>query len=436
MAQLSKSMMLSRIISDIRHTFNGWAGTLLCVGLTACSLDTTVVDAGVQDTDIPMLFSQAVMGAPVTKAANQAAFLTQGFMVSSWKGYGNSRQFTVMDRYEVRYKSDSWTNLSRWDYVGTTADGFYKNQVQRYWDWGAFPYRFYAISPCPAPAEMPGFELTDASLTIPEWVSFIYQTSFNGVLTAGAEPYMSAQVECPDGSDNKDIDLLNGNALINKERTQNGATTSYDRYVALPFHHFTSKVRFGIYNTYKKQTPQEFLIYNVKVRVVSDDFITQGKGYTADLEHSDMLHGSFTATVKAVTDDDKILLQTDDTRKGDLNAAIDRDHAYFCESRDGMLQIPQQGVRLSVSFDVYGLDYKTDFASPDGHITYDKSSGIIHYTDVPVGDDAASSFDWESNHIYTYIMKVTEFYPLTVDFSAELALWIDVYGSIDTNLEQ
>ena len=46
------------------------------------------------------------------------------------------------------------------------------------------------------------------------------------------------------------------------------------------------------------------------------------------------------------------------------------------------------------------------------------------------------SFDWESNHIYTYILKVTEFYPLSIDFSAELTPWTDVYGSIDTNLEQ
>lgn len=424
-----------RTNTDHKSILTRWAGVLVCAGLTACSFDSNITPERTVEGEIPMLFYQNAVSTPVTRAS-QSGYLTQGFLVSSWKAFGGSRQFTVMDRYEVLYNVDYWANLSRWDYVGTAADGFYKTQVQRYWDTESFPYRFYAISPCPPHDRISDFILTDHNLTIPESVSFVYQTSSNGVLTAGAEPYMPAQVECPDGSNIRDVDVLNGNALINKDRTQNGASSRYDRYVALPFHHFTSKVRFGIYNTYKKQTPQEFLIYNIKVRVVSDDFITQGKGYTADLEHGDMLHGSFTSTVKAATDDKKILLRTDDTRKGDLNAAIDRDHAYFCECTDGMLQIPQQGVRLTVSFDVYGLDYKTDFVSPDGNITYDKASGIIHYTDVPVGDDTASSFDWESNHIYTYIMKVTEFYPLTVDFSAELAPWIDVYGSIDTNLEQ
>jgi hypothetical protein len=101
-----------------------------------------------------------------------------------------------------------------------------------------------------------------------------------------------------------------------------------------------------------------------------------------------------------------------------------------------MLQIPQTGVRMTISFDVYGLDYETDFTSPDGHITYDKASKTIHYTDVPVKDDTVESFDWESNHIYTYIMKISEFYPLTIDFTAELIPWTDVYGLLETNLEQ
>jgi hypothetical protein len=55
---------------------------------------------------------------------------------------------------------------------------------------------------------------------------------------------------------------------------------------------------------------------------------------------------------------------------------------------------------------------------------------------VPVKDDTVESFDWESNHIYTYIMKISEFYPLTIDFTAELIPWTDVYGSLETNLEQ
>ena len=172
------------------------------------------------------------------------------------------------------------------------------------------------------------------------------------------------------------------------------------------------------------------------MKAVSADFITEGKGYTADLANSDMLNGTFTETVKAANDAERILLQTDDTKKGNLNTAVDRAHAYYCECPDGMLQIPQTGVRMTISFDVYGLDYKSDFTSPDGQITYDKASKTIHYTDVPVKDDAIVSFDWESNNIYTYIMKISEFYPLTIDCTAELTPWTNVYGSLETNLEQ
>lgn len=419
-----------------RHTVAcGFIGTLLCIGMASCFNDSTLFEQDVYDVDSPLQFNQAMMSAPQTRASN-ASFLSQGFLVNGWKGFSTGREFLIMDRYEVKYQSDPWSNLSRWDYVGSTDNGYYKTQVERYWDAKAFPYRFYAITPCPPHADLPQFKLTAHNLTIPQSVSFIYQTSSNGVVTAGAEPYMPAQVECRDGSNNKDIDLLNGNAQISKDPAHNGATTTYDRYVALPFHHFTSKVRFGIYNTYRKETPGEFLIYNIKVRVVSDDFITEGRGYTANLEQSDMLHGTFLQTVKATTESAKTLLQTDDTKKGDLNAAIDKDHAYFCECRDGMLQIPQQGVKLSISFDVYGLDYKTDFTSSDGSIVYDRQTKTIHYTDIAVKDDNTESFDWESNKIYTYLLKVTEFYPLTIDFSAELTPWIDVYGSIDTNLEK
>ena len=435
MALLLWSTISMRTNTNHKNILIRWIGALVCAGLTACSFDSKITPERTADEEIPMRFYQNAVSAPVTRAS-QTSYLTQGFLVSCWKGFGGSRQYTVMDRYEVRYDVDTWANLSRWDYVGSTADGFYKTQVRRYWDTNAFPYRFYAISPCPPHDVISGFTLTDTELTIPESVSFIYQTSSDGVLTAGAEPYMPAQVGCPDGSNNNDTDLLNGNALINKDRTQNGATTLYDRYVALPFHHFTSKVRFAVYNTYRKETPDVFQIYNLKVKVVSDDFITQGRGYTADLANSDMLHGTFTSTVKAADDAEKVLLETGSSLRGDLNAAVDRAHAYYCECPGGMLQIPQTGVSMTISFDVYGLDYKTDFTSPDGHIIYDKAAKTIHYTDVPVKDDDIVSFEWKSNNIYTYIMKISEFYPLTIDCTAELTPWADVFGSLETNLEQ
>jgi len=54
-----------------------------------------------------------------------------------------------------------------------------------------------------------------------------------------------------------------------------------------------------------------------------------------------------------------------------------------------------------------------------------------------LGDGNNSSLiTWAPNTINTYVIKINEFYPLTVDFSAELTPWADVEGSINTNLEQ
>lgn len=426
-----------QVISNhrINKTLSWWIGALLCASLTACSSDSTIQEEDTDDGSVPMQFSQTVMSARVSRAAT-TNYLAQGFLVSSWKGFGTGKQYLIMDKYEVKYQTDPWANLSKWDYVGSTTEGYRKTQIERYWDSNAFPYRFYAISPCPAADSIDKyFKLTDTELVIP--TTYVYQTCNNGVLTAGAEPYMPAQVECPNGSNEQDVDLLN-KKVISKDRTQNGATTTYDRYVALPFHHITSKVRFAIYNNYGKETPANFYLYNIKVKVVSDNFITEGHGYTSDLAGSDMLHGAFTTTTKAANDSQRLLLQTDDNKQGDLNKAIDREHAYYCECADGMLQIPQTGVRMTISFDVYGLDYKSDFTSTDGHIVYDKATKTIHYTDIAIKDDKNNidSFDWESNNIYTYVLKVSEFYPLTIDFSAELTPWTYVYGNIETNLEK
>ena len=365
---------MKAISKNYIHAFMWTGALLLCASLMACSSDSTIWEEDSYE-GVPMQFSQAAISNPVSRSSS-TNYLTQGFLVSCWKGYNTDKQFITMDKYEVKYQSIPWDNLSKWDYVGSTSEGYYQSQIERY-------------------------------------------------------------LECIDGSNVNDFDLLTGNT-IQKDRTMNGATTDYERYVALPFHHFTSKVRFAVYNNYRKETPNNFYLNNVKVRVVSDNFVTGGNGYEANLKISDMLNGTFTVTTKAATEEQKILLQTDDSKQGNLNTAIDREHAYFCECQNGMLQIPQHGVRMTVSFDVCGLDYENDFTSPDGSIVYDKATKTIHYIDIPIKDTKTNMeyFHWESNNIYTYVIKITEFYPLSIDFSAELIPWTDVYGNIETNLEK
>ena len=376
----------------------------------SCSADGTVTDVNDHQTDVPMQFSQAAVTPPVTRAATTSSPLTQGFMVSCWKNINSTKPQEVMGCYEVKYKSDYWNNSSKWEYVGTTADGYYKDQLQRYWDADAFPYRFYAVTPCPDHSDITNFEMNNTLFKMPLSVEYAYQTCNNGVVSGGAEPYNLTQVD------------------YNKVSS----------YVALPFYHLTSKVRFLIYNNYKKEIPATFELYNVKIKAVGDNFVKEGRGYTSDLANNDILHGTF-AQVEKAAGDEKILIQTDNSHKCNLRVAADKEHAYDClnptgtTTNDGLLMIPQKNVKLSFSFDVYGVDFEGHFPNEDGHVLYDKSTKTIHYTDVEIAD----TYTWEPNTIYTYIIKVNEFYPLTIDVTAELTPWIDVVGgSIDTSLEK
>ena len=388
------------------HLFNNkvyrqwFVCALLGVGITACSSDSTVSETPVQPQE-PMQFSQSALSAATTRAVPASSPLTQGFLVSCFKGTARAE---VMDRYQVQYKADLWNNSSKWEYVGTTAAGFYKDQLQRYWDHEAFPYQFYAVSPCPANDAIPGFTLSGSQLVMPATAEYAYQTCQNGIVTGGSEPYYLSEV------------------------TYQQAAS----YVALPFKHLTSIVKFVIYNNYKKEIPTEFKLYNVKIKGANADFAKAGRSYTADLSAGSILQGTF-ADIDKATGDEQILVQTDDDeqRKCDLKVAVDRDHAYDCLNPDGLLQLPQKGVKLTFSFDVYGVDFPSDFSSEDGHVKYDMATKTIHYTDVELG-----TYDWEPSTRYTYVIKVNEFYPLTIDMSAELTPWVDVVGNIDTNLEK
>ena len=366
-------------------------GALLCASLLACSSDTTVHEVEDPLEQIPMQFGQAAVDVPLTRAAATRAegqgskTLAQGFLVSCFKG--NSKQ-TVMDKYEVKFETDPWENQSRWGYVGTTSDNFYQNQVQRYWDLSAFPYQFYAVSPCPAHDAIPHFTLSKDKLVIPE--SFNYQTCNNGTPTDMKEPYFVAE-----------------------------ATYSQADRVALPFHHIMSKVRFGIYSSSQQLASSNFNLSNVKVKVVSDGFVTAAGGYTATLATAgDIFKGSFTSQTTASTDAAKLLLQTNADHTQDMKEANSPGSAYFAGSQDGLLQIPQQGVKLAISFDI----------------------NSVHYDDVVIalkGNENIDTFNWEANYIYTYLINISNLSPLTIEFSAQLSPWTDVNGTnIDTNLEK
>lgn len=365
-------------------------GALLCLNLLACSSDTTVHEVEEPLEQIPMQFSQAVVDAPLTRATTTRAddtskTLKQGFLVSCFKG---SSMQTVMDRYEVKYKTNPWENSSQWGYVGkkgnTEAD-FWQDQIQRYWDISAFPYHFYAISPCPAHDDIKNFTISSKELIIP--APFSYQTCTNETPANVTEPYYVAE-----------------------------ATYRQAERVALPFRHIMSKVRFGIYST-KQLASSNFNLSDLKVKVVSGDFITAATGYSAST--SDIFNGTFTEPTKASTDTEKLLLQTDDSKAKDMSGATDKEKAFFAGSDAGLLQIPQKDVQLKISFKINGTQYDDITIA------------------IKDGEKSTDSFTWEPNKFYTYYINISELSPLTIEFSAQLSPWTDVVGAIiDTNLEK
>ena len=103
----------------------------MLIACASCSTDGTISPVDEHKDDVPMQFSQAAVSTPTTRATSTSTALTQGFMVSCWKGVSSVKPQEVMGSYEVKYKHDSWNNTSSWTYVGTTTDGYYKDQVKR-----------------------------------------------------------------------------------------------------------------------------------------------------------------------------------------------------------------------------------------------------------------------------------------------------------------
>ena len=385
-----------------------WIGALMCASLTACSADSTVEQIEEHENQTPMQFSQAAVTTPAATRATTSSPLKQGFLVSCWKGIGSAAPQQVMGNYEVKYKFDGWNNQSKWDYVGTKADGYYQDQIQRYWDAAAMPYQFYAITPCPDHADISGFVMSNTEFEMPASVVYTSETCNNGTVTAGAEPYYVSQVQ-------------------------------YDMaasYVALPFRHLTSKVRFALYSPYESNDPTALELTNIVIKASRDGgFVTSAKGYNADLTKTSMLEGEFVELTTA--SGDYVLLTDDGTSEFAKNN--EEKKAYWCQCEDGLLQIPQDKLSLKISFALKNDGFKQEYIKENEHVKYDKTTQTLTYTDIPVtvsiDNQTTSSFAWKSNNIYTYKMKITEFYPIRIECTAELTPWNTIEGSIDTNLE-
>lgn len=395
--------------------------------LTACSSEST--PDGVED----ISGSTDLMRFTITKESQAAGTrasqpLTSGFMVSCYKHYASPNQQTVMPQYEVRYhvSGDAWNGraYSYWTYDDVP------DQYLRYWDYSAFPYRFHAIAPYPANPE--GFTLSDQTLKIA--APYYAQTCHNGMITPAdnvAEPHLIAQLQR--NTNGKDQDLLQSGPT---KTTINNTSTTKSRDVWMPFHHLNSKIRFGIYHTTAWLTANKTYIENMQISVISPSFATQATGYQAsgtDTWRIDTGNSGFTGvtTVPSSLTTIHPIFRFDGgeaVEGNDLREKQTKQSAYFMQCPGGMMQIPQEGVQMIVSFDLMREDgtlYKR-FENVPIRLERDDQPGEYQYT-----------YDWRSGFIYTYYLIIGEIEDgLEITFTATLTPWEDVTGSLSTDLEQ
>ena len=385
--------------------------TLLTMAfLTSCSSSSDVIDEE-QVFSEPLKFSQAAIQSLRTTAKNPTTSdpLQQGFIINAWKDYQLDNQKTVMDNYEVKYHYDSWNSVYSWEYSSKT-ETFVKEQKTAYWDKKGFPYAFYALTPYPDDAS--GIVFTTNHLTLPETAVFQFQKCDDGLPVGGREDFFPCQIMR--NADGKDFDLM----IDNGTKEINTGSTALTRQVSLPFHHFTSKVRFGIYSGNIDEKYKELYITDIEIKVVSDNFVTEAKGYDVDLTTTPLLEGKFSSLT--TTQEHPVLLFTKDSKRNlnDLALCNSDDNAFMMYCTDGLLQIPQSGVKLTISFKI----------------------GTNIFKDIPLilneNGTSTETFTWQPNYIYTYLIKVKDIAKKEIECTAKIIDWDYIYSTINTDLEK
>ena len=385
--------------------------TLLTMAfLTSCSSSSDVIDEE-QVFSEPLKFSQAAIQSLRTTAKNPTTSdpLQQGFIINAWKDYQLDNQKTVMDNYEVKYHYDSWNSVYSWEY-SSKKETFVKEQKTAYWDKKGFPYAFYALTPYPDDAS--GIVFTTNHLTLPETAVFQFQKCDDGLPVGGREDFFPCQIMR--NADGKDFDLM----IDNGTKEINTGSTALTRQVSLPFHHFTSKVRFGIYSGEIDEKYKDLYVTDIKIKVASDNFVTEAKGYDVDLTTTPLLEGQFNSLTK--TQEHPVLLLTKETKSNlnDLALCNSDDNAFMMYCTDGLLQIPQSGVKLTISFKI----------------------GTNIFKDIPLilneNGTSTETFTWQPNYIYTYLIKVKDIVKKEIECTAKIIDWDYIYSTINTDLEK
>ncbi len=421
----------------MKHTAIHISIALLSALASGCSSNSLVEEEEPISPDAtPMRFSIPSVGNMETRSTRASQALTSDFLVSTYKAYRTGSQQTVMEQYQALYQQDGWSGTgAKWNTVGGTGDGFYQPQYEKYWDLSAFPYEFIGIAPAPilSGAVTTGFAVTDRQVKIEQ--SLQSQSATDGLVTptAPTTEYLVAQMQrqhhADDATKTDDIDMVTG-------KTIGTGGDSPTKAVPLPFHHLSSKVRFGIYSTMPFVETQSVKIKNVTFKAVSsqtEGFVTSVSNYSVDFTQSgvnSVVDGEFGN--KTYETDDKQLLSfsgpsdtfTDaDLEKHEWKSKNDV-NAYYFECKDGLIQVPQSGVKLFVSFTLEPLSGEP-YTVTDYPLTITNSDGNV-----------VSEYTWQPNCLYTYYIVVNRLFSYDISFTATVSDWEDLEGRINTNLEE
>lgn len=433
----TSNIFITRKVAKVTKTLAA-LGVLLFSACTSDKVLEEIPEIDLNGTD-PLKFTTMAVDneAQQNTRANRQPSLTTGFMVSTYKGFLQPNQQTVMTNYNVEYKTTgtAWDGNVRpyWDY--TQVPG----QYEKYWDYSAFPYRFHAIAPCPDDAT--GYILGDKQLKIN--APYYYQTCHNGlvqtrqadgtVTDAPAEPHILAQVQR--NQDGTDQDLLARDP--EKVDLNNDGAHTLNREVWMPFHHLNSKIRFAVYSLNPWVTANYLYIQKLSINVTSSQFVTAANTYQAMLStdtdtdnwRPDTGTTGFTGlTYKNPSEHAAPLFQFDggkDVPGNDLRECQNQKTAFWMQCPEsGMMQLPQENVQMSVTFKLMN------------------DNGVYKkFTDVPVAIEHPDGtyqllHAWQPGYIYTYYLIIGGTEGLEIQFTCTLTPWEDVTGSLSTDLEQ
>lgn len=375
------------------------------VVLMSCSSDEELTGHRAVNDQQPMVFGTSLAQSAEARPT-RAAQLEAGFKVSTWKNFARKGQQTVMDGYQVNY--DATATPYQWDYVDVNG------QPQRYWDLGAFPYEFRAVSPY-----MDGATIHDKSITLtladtPFRAQTLSETTYN-CTDSESEPCVVAHVNRQkNGSDYEDRDLIK-NTEINTTAKANAV-----REVHMPFHHLISKVGFRLFIDDPQPSSPDYRVRlnSVTIQVVNADnhFIIASKTYTAA---GDQNLGRGTFTDNTLAQGAYALLTHGEYTGKNLREHLNRETAFdLCPNY--LQQIPQQNVQIRVLISMQTDHLTNGYVDDSNEFTYDS---VLRLNDSDL-------FTWEPDTRYVYFLHIPNLHEHNVFLdTCEILPWDEVQTS-------